>query len=147
MGLQNRVFDHETRKSGLFPCYRLKINDFLSSYSQTLKIDIFTPLQQIPCYCKGRLGTLRVISWWRVTNSTLPSDKKGSCGRMNLCDVWGFLTSTLETDDLSNATNVHTILLIEKPRIAAMEMQSDACLIKLTISCRFFEVTTNNDKE
>ena len=24
-------FDHETRKSGLFLCYRLKINDFLSS--------------------------------------------------------------------------------------------------------------------
>ena len=25
---KNHVFDHETRKSGLFPCYRLKINDF-----------------------------------------------------------------------------------------------------------------------
>ena len=45
-GLQNHVFDHETQESGLFPCYRLKINDFLSSYNQNLKIDIFTPLQQ-----------------------------------------------------------------------------------------------------
>ena len=67
-GLKNLVFDHETQNSGLFPCYRLKINDFLSrlkindflsrlkindflsSYNQNLKIDIFTPLQQIPCY-------------------------------------------------------------------------------------------------
>ena len=57
----------KTRNSGLFPCYRLKINDFLSSYNQNLKINIFTPLQQIPCYCKGRLGTLRLISWWWVT--------------------------------------------------------------------------------
>ena len=56
MGLKNHVFDHETRKSGLCPCYRLKINDFLSSYYQNLKIDIFTPLQQIPCYCKSRLA-------------------------------------------------------------------------------------------
>ena len=68
MGLTNHVFDHETRKSRLFPCYRLKINDFLSSYSQNLKIDIFTLLHQIPCYTKSRLGTLRLISWWRVTN-------------------------------------------------------------------------------
>ena len=45
----------------------LKLNDFLSSYNQNLKIDIFTPLQQIPCYCKSRLGTLQLISWWRVT--------------------------------------------------------------------------------
>ena len=60
---KNHVFDHETRKSGPFPCYRLKINDFLRS----LKIAIFTPLQQIPCYCRNRLGTLRLISWWRVT--------------------------------------------------------------------------------
>ena len=67
MGFKNRVFDHETRTSGLFPCYRLKIYDFLSSYNPNLKIDIFTPLQQIPCYCKSRLGTLRLISWWRVT--------------------------------------------------------------------------------
>ena len=61
VGLKNHVFDHETRKSGLFPCYRLKINDFLSSYNQNLKIDIFTPQRQIPCYCKSRLGTLRLI--------------------------------------------------------------------------------------
>ena len=27
-GLKNHIFDHETRKSGVFPCYRLKINDF-----------------------------------------------------------------------------------------------------------------------
>ena len=27
-GLKNHVFDHETRKSALFPCYRLHINDF-----------------------------------------------------------------------------------------------------------------------
>ena len=67
--LKNHVFDHETQKSGLFLCYRLKINDFLSSYNQNLKIDIFTPLQQIPCYCKGRLGLLWLISWWRVTYS------------------------------------------------------------------------------
>ena len=66
-GLKNHVFDHEARKSGLFPCYRLKINDFLSNYNQNLKIDIFTPLQQIPCYCKNSLSTLRLISWWRVT--------------------------------------------------------------------------------
>ena len=31
------VFDHETLKSGLFSCYRLKINDFLSSYNPNLK--------------------------------------------------------------------------------------------------------------
>ena len=42
--LKNHVFDHETRKSGLFPCYRLKIIDFLSSYNQNLKKDSFTPL-------------------------------------------------------------------------------------------------------
>ena len=66
-GLKNHVFDHETWKSGLFSCYKLKINDFLSSYNQNLKIDIFTPLQQIPCFCKSRLGTLRLILWWRVT--------------------------------------------------------------------------------
>ena len=56
-----------TWKSGLFPCYRLKINDFLSSHNQNLKINIFTPLQQMPCYCKNRLGTLGLITWWRVT--------------------------------------------------------------------------------
>ena len=67
VGLKNHVFDHETRKSGLFPCYRLKINDFLRSYIQNLKIDLFIPLQQIPCSCKNRLGTLRLILWWRVT--------------------------------------------------------------------------------
>ena len=61
-GLKNHVFDHETRKSGLFSCYRLEINDFLSSYNQNIKIDIFTPLPQIPCYCKNRRGTLRLIS-------------------------------------------------------------------------------------
>ena len=67
-GLKNVMFfDHETRKRGLFLCYRLKINDFLSSYNQTIKIDIFTPLKQIPCYCKSRLGTLPLILWWRVT--------------------------------------------------------------------------------
>ena len=66
--LKNHDFDHETRKSELFACYRLKINDFLSGSNQNLKIDIFRPLQQIPCYCKSRLGTLRLISWWRVTN-------------------------------------------------------------------------------
>ena len=60
-------FEHEIRKSGLFPCYKQKINDFLSSYNQNLKIDIFTPLQQISCYCKSRLGTLQLISWCRVT--------------------------------------------------------------------------------
>ena len=68
LGLKkNHVLDHETRESRPFPCYRLKINDFLSHYNQNLKIDIFTPLQQIPCYHKSRLGTLRFISWWRVT--------------------------------------------------------------------------------
>ena len=61
-GVKNHVFDHETRKSGLFPCYRLKMNYFLSSYNQNLKIEIFTPLQQIPCYCKSRLGTLIIIN-------------------------------------------------------------------------------------
>ena len=35
-GLKYHVFDHETRKRGLFPCYRLKMNDFLSSYNQNL---------------------------------------------------------------------------------------------------------------
>ena len=64
---KNHHFDHETRKSELFACYRLKKNDFLSSDNQNLKIDIFTLLQQIPCYCKSRLDTLRLISWWRVT--------------------------------------------------------------------------------
>ena len=56
MGLENHVFDHETQKSWLIPCYRPKINDFLNSYNQNLKIDIFTPLQQIPCYCKSSLA-------------------------------------------------------------------------------------------
>ena len=65
MRLQNHVFDHETQKSGLFPCYRQKINDFLSSDNQHL--DIFTSLQPIPCYCKSRLGMLQLISWWKVT--------------------------------------------------------------------------------
>ena len=51
-------------KVGYFhACYRLKINDFLSSYNQNLKNDIFTLLQQIPSYCESRLGTLRFISW------------------------------------------------------------------------------------
>ena len=66
-GLKYHVFDHETRERGLFTCYRLKINDFSSSYNQNLKIHIFIPLQQIPCCCKSRFGTLRLISWWRVT--------------------------------------------------------------------------------
>ena len=82
-GLQNHVYDHETRKSGLFPCYRLKINDFLRSYNQNLKIDIFTPLQQIPCYCKSRLGTLRLILWWRVTFvKTLKTSQRAVEGKM-----------------------------------------------------------------
>ena len=73
MGLKKKkkVFDHETQESGLFPCHRLKINDFLSSYKPNLKIDMFTHLQQIPCYCKSSLGTLRLISWWRVTFAAL----------------------------------------------------------------------------
>ena len=57
----------EHGKVGYFPCNRLKINDFLSSYNPNLKIDIFTTVQQIPCYCKSRLRTLRLILWWRVT--------------------------------------------------------------------------------
>ena len=75
--VKNHVFDHETRKSGLFPCYRLKINDFLSGYNQNLKIDLFTPLQKIPCYCKRRLGTLRLVSWWRVTYIVCHDNKRG----------------------------------------------------------------------
>ena len=71
MGLKTHVFDHETRKSVLFPCYRLQINDFWSSYNQNLKFDISTPLQQIPCYCKSTLDTLQPILWWRVTNVNL----------------------------------------------------------------------------
>ena len=76
VGLQNHVFDHEIRKSGLFPCYKPNINDFLSSYNQNLKINIFTPLQQIPCYCKSGLGTLRLISWWRVTNKHITTNSQ-----------------------------------------------------------------------
>ena len=53
--VKNHVFDHATRKSVLFPCYILKTYGF------------FTLLQQIPCYRKSRLSTLRLISWWRVT--------------------------------------------------------------------------------
>ena len=75
-GLKNHVFDHEALKSGLFQCYRLKINDFLSSCNQHLKIDIFKSLQQIPCYCKSRLGTLRLISWWRVTYMLHPATQE-----------------------------------------------------------------------
>ena len=56
MGLKNHVFECETRKSGLFLCYRLKINDSLSSYKQNLKIDIFTPLQQILATAKVGLA-------------------------------------------------------------------------------------------
>ena len=55
-------------KDGKVGYFMLQTKDFLSSYNQNLKIDIFTPLQQISCYCKSRLGTLRLISWWRVTN-------------------------------------------------------------------------------
>ena len=55
-GVKSHVFDHETRKSGLFPCYRLKINDFLSGYNQNLKIDIFTPLQQFLATAKVGLA-------------------------------------------------------------------------------------------
>ena len=73
-GFKNHVFDHETQKSGLFPCYRLKINDTSRSCNQNLKIDIFIPLQQIPCYDKNRLGTLLLISWWRVTYIYLSID-------------------------------------------------------------------------
>ena len=90
MRLKNRIFDHETRKSGLFPCYRLKINDFLSSYNPNLKINIFTPLQQISCYCKSRLGTLRLIPWWRVTyiHINSPTDQfSHSSGTILLSEV------------------------------------------------------------
>ena len=38
-GLQNHVFNQETQKSRQFPRYRLKTNDFLSSYNQNIKID------------------------------------------------------------------------------------------------------------
>ena len=73
-------------ESGLFPCYRLKINDFLSRYNQNLNIDIFNPLQKIPCYCKSRLGTLRLISWWRVTNI----HKKGTKHKSPGCGQFSF---------------------------------------------------------
>ena len=47
-------------KSGLFPCYRLKIKqtkkDFLSIYNQNLKVCIFTTLKQIRCNCKVGLA-------------------------------------------------------------------------------------------
>ena len=42
LGLKkSHAFDHETRKSGVFQCYGLKMNDFLSSYNQNLKIRHF----------------------------------------------------------------------------------------------------------
>ena len=83
MGLKNHVLDHETRKSGLYPCYRLKINDFLSSFNQNIKIDIFTPVQQIPCYRKSRRGTLRLISWWRVTFMPWQTDTWTNISRLS----------------------------------------------------------------
>ena len=55
-GIKNHVFDHETRKSGLFPCYRLKINYFLSSYNQNLKMDIFTPCSKFLAAAKVGLA-------------------------------------------------------------------------------------------
>ena len=55
-GLKHHVFDHETRKSGLFPCYRLKINNFLSSYNQNLKIDTFTPCSKFLATAKMGLA-------------------------------------------------------------------------------------------
>ena len=84
MGFKKKVFDHETRKTGLFPCNKLK--DFLSSYNQNLKIDIFTPLQQIPRYRKSRFGTLRLISGWRVTfSSCLTSQQHASVSQGRIC--------------------------------------------------------------
>ena len=56
VGLKNHVFDHETWKSGLFPCYRLKINDFLISHNQNLKINIFTPQCKFPATAKVGLA-------------------------------------------------------------------------------------------
>ena len=53
VGLKTHVFDHETLKSGLFPCYRLKINDFLSSYNQNLKSTFSHP-------CSKFLATAKV---------------------------------------------------------------------------------------
>ena len=94
-GVKYHVIDHDTRKSGVFPCYRLKINDFLSIYNQNLKVDIFTPLQQILCYCKSRLGTLGIMSWWRVTNfklkkkSVTPSLRKET----KLTDIVQYVTN------------------------------------------------------
>ena len=86
--LENHVFDHETRTSGLCSCYRLKTNAFLSSCKENLKIDIFTSLQQMPCYCKSRLGTLRLISWWGVTyvaDTDVYTDDKLSLGSRTFC--------------------------------------------------------------
>ena len=52
-GLKNHVFDHETRESGLFPCYRLKINEFLSSYNKISKSTFSHP-------CSKFLATAKV---------------------------------------------------------------------------------------
>ena len=119
---KNHVFDHETWKSGLFPCYRLKINDFLSSYNQNLKIHIFTPLQQIPYYCKSRLGTLRLISWWRVTyytDTTLAGCLVGLVAKMSASRVGvpgfdsrlccGDFSGLSHTSDLKIGTPVATL--------------------------------------
>ena len=43
VGLRSHVFDYETWKSLLFPCYRLQTSDFWSSYNQNLKINILHP--------------------------------------------------------------------------------------------------------
>ena len=51
-GLKNMFFDHETRNSGLFPCYRMKINDLLSSYNSTFS----HPCSKFRAAAKARLA-------------------------------------------------------------------------------------------
>ena len=53
---REHVFDHETRKSRLFPCYRLKINDFLSSFAKISKSIVSHPYGKILATAKVGLA-------------------------------------------------------------------------------------------
>ena len=100
MGLKDHVFDQWNTESGL------KIYDFLSSHNQHLKLNIFTPLQQIPCYCKSRLGTPRLISWWRVTNDDPVMDETGSSCRHSFLPMSHLIIPLFLTGQSYSMTNV-----------------------------------------
>ena len=78
IGWVKNVTDHKTRKSVLFPCYKQQTNNFWSSYNQNLWIDFLHPLQQIPCYCRSRLGC---TTHFEIESHIL--DKNNTCSTHN----------------------------------------------------------------